>query len=415
MKVITTIVSAPAQMALVAGSAAADAVMRKQDEETSSPSAHRIRQDLGDLFVKFSAKNLKPGEAEWVGPTGATLNDSPSTVIDGMKIKWSVHVQSKRTDKNGWEYAKNFPSIGSSQAGDDIAFDPRGQILWGGGQKFERKFRMHKHWIRRRMWVGTAVRPALSSEEPIRLSQIVETATGDDKDELVGQKHHRSLLARFRQLMEEGKKLQNVLFGIATRLESIKNLVSWKARWISSLVFWVLIVLLFFSLFVSQFIVFWAILSAVLFDSLVDSLKLQRLTNPLLHALQEQLTPENAGGIPAQWRQLMQIKMKSYFCNMEELLTEVPVSIVCGVFQKACDALWFKNAVLLSLNDFVSTDTSGPLTLQMVLEKIYLAAHHGDADWWKSVKVGIHPKNLIRGHLVSDWELYNPSSVFAAQ
>jgi hypothetical protein len=416
MTMLSTMVKVPAHMALAAGSAVAAPLRDKQGEDDedgppSSPSSpNRISKELEDLFVNFSSKNLKPGEHEWISPTGHALSESPTTVIDGMKIKWTVNVYNKRTDKNGWEYARHFSQEGGSER---ISFLPKVDVLWGSNQQFDRKLRVHKHWVRRRMWIGTAVRPALPSEEPIPLAQIVESTQGENKDAVVDKKQGRSLLARFKQLMEEGKKLQNVLFNLATRLESLKNLVSWKSRWISSLIFWVLMVLLFFSLFVSQYVIVWIIASAILLESLVDVLKLQGLTAPLRAAVLAQLSAENASTIPAQWRDLLKHKLNSYFCNMEEVLSEVPVSIVCSVFQKACDALWFKNAVLLSLDDFDLNTTGGPLTLGMVLEKVYLVAHNGDADWWKSVKVGIHPKNLFKGHLVSDWELYNPTSVFA--
>ena len=392
--VISTMVKMPAQVALN--------VVRSKDD----PSSPKMTREIEDLFVKFSAKNLRVNEHEWVSPTGAALKESPSTVIDGMKIKWSVQVNRKKTDKNGWEYAKNFPYLGS---GECILFDPREHVLWGAGHKWERKLGIRKHWVRRRVWVGTAVRPALSSEEPVKLSQIVESAVGGPQDQLVETKQKQSLFARFKQLMEEGRKLQTVLFGIATKLESIKNLFSWKARWISSLIFWVLIVILFSLTFVSQFVVVWVIFSAIIAEALVNVLKLERLTLPLVEELQRQL--EEQESIPHQWRVWMKKSLTSYFSNMHEVLTEVPVSIVCSLFQKACDAVWFPNAVQLGLEDFDATDES--LTLGMILEKIYLSAHSGDADWWKSVQVGIHPKNLIKGHLVSDWEMYNPSSVFA--
>ena len=413
MTMISTMVKMPAQVAIAAGSAAAHAVISSK-EDHPKPSSPKVSKEIEDLFVNFSGTNLKQtSEAEWVSPSGVALGESPATVIDGMKIKWSVAVVRKKTDKNGWEYSRAFPVL--SPEVEDFLVDPKKEgaaTWWGSSHRFEPKLKLHRHWVRRRLWIGTAVRPALKSEEPILLSQVALAAA---QGEIVETNQRRSLLARFKQLMEEGKKLQNILFGLATKLESLKNLVSWKARWISSLIFWVLIFILVCLLFVSQFAVVWAITSFILLDSLVDVWKLQGLTEPLIAEIHRQL--KDSDHIHDQWKRIVEEKLTSYFSNLEEILSEVPVSIVCSLCQKACDSIWFENAVVLSLDDFDTTSTNrgGPLTLGMVLERIYLAAHSGDADWWKSVKTGVHPKNLMKGHLVSDWEQFNPSSIFAPQ
>jgi hypothetical protein len=211
--------------------------------------------------------------------------------------------------------------------------------------------------------------------------------------------------------MEEGKKLQNVIFRLASKLESIKNLVSWKSRWISSLVFFVLVVVLALCLLLSQFVVLWLLLTFIVLDHLVDSLKKRRLCKPLFDMIRAEIETST---IPDQWRRLLSVRLSSHFSPIESVTSDVPGQVLVSIFQKACDKLWFPNAVVLTLHDLEPEDREGgPVTLGMVLENTYLLINNNDPDWWKSEKSFVHPKNLMNGHLVSDWEEYNPSSLFA--
>lgn len=410
LDMITTVMKAPAQMAVAAGAAVVSPALRSEDDKgpPHKSIANDVKKDLEDLFIHFSSENLRPREAEWVSVSGVPLTDSPATVIDGIKIKWSVFVSKKLTDKNGWEYAKAFPA---PQAGDDsIEFDSKTGI-WGAGTStvFLPVMRMHKHWVRRRVWIGSPIRPAFDSEEPVRLAEIV-AAVEHGSERVDEENKARSLLARFKQLMEEGRKLQNVIFRIASRLESIKNLTSWKARWISSLVFYLLLVVLVLCLVMSQFVVVWLLLTFVVTDNLVDTFKKRALTRPLLDMIREQIQEST---VPVQWRKLLRARLSSHFSTLESVTADVPGQVLLSIFQKACDKLWFPNAVLLSLHDVEPHSDGGPVTLGMVLELAYQQINNNDADWWKTEKSFVHPKNLMNGHLVSDWEEYNPSSIFA--
>ena len=376
-----------------------------------------VKKDIENLFVNFSSKNLKSGiESEWVNMGGAPLRDSPSTVIDGVKIKWNVSMKKNLTDKNGWEYGRTLPPLsGADVVNADqstIMYDPRSAV-WGAGQ-FGEKFKLHRHWVRRRVWIGTPVRMAFESEEPIGLADIIASTAENGGDELFADNKNgrKSLYARFWQIMDEGRKLQNILFNVSTKLESIKNLVTWKSRWITSLILWVLLIVLVLTATISQFVLSWIFVSLLLVDQLTDIQKKMQLTKPLLDAIKLEI---HAASIPVLWKNILKIRMASFFSRMEEVYTEVSVAVVCDIVQKACDKVWFTNAVVLTLNDFEISPTSegGPVTLGVLLENIYLLANHGDESWWKSEKVSVHPKNLFSGHLVSDWEEFDPLSIFA--
>ena len=417
---VTTVV--PAQMAVAAGTAVASPLLpRDVKQERLTEGAEKVtksaKKDIENLFLNFSGKNLHANEHEWVKYEGVPLKESPATVIDGFKIKWTVMTRKKVTDKNGWEYARNFPSFesesGSAETKTSVEYNPK-LLMWGHSSKFYSKLKIHRHWVRRRVWVGRPIRPAFQSEEPIKLSEIVEAVEDKGNDQMIdGEgKKARSLYAKFKQIMEEGKKLQNVLFGIASQLESIKNLFSWKSRWITSMMFWLFVIVLFASLLVSQFIILWAIVTFVLLDQLTDAQRKAMLMQPMLDALKQEVS--QATTLPVSWKNLLSKKLNSFSANMVEITIDVPVSVLLPFFQRASDQVWFPNAVVLTLEDLdTAVDEGGPVTLGILLERIYLAANHGDADWWKSLKVSVHPKNLIAGHLVSDWEEYNPTSVFA--
>lgn len=430
----TAVVAAGTAAASAAATAVAAPLIQSNDEreekreEEKKPSVHNplspltkvratdVKKDIENLFVNFSSKNLKSGiESEWVNMCGAPLGDSPSTVIDGVKIKWNVSMRKNLTDKNGWEYGRTLPPLsGADVVNADqttIMYDPRSAV-WGAGQ-FGEKFKLHRHWVRRRVWIGTPVRMAFESEEPIRLADIIASTADKGGDELMADKKRgkKSLYARFWQIMDEGRKLQNVLFNASTKLESIKNLFTWKSRWITSLIFWVFLIVLILTVTISQFVLSWTFVSLLLVDQLTDIQKKMKLTKPLLDAIKVEI---EAASIPVLWKNILRIRMASYFSRMEEVYTEVSVSVVCDIVQKACDKVWFTNAVVLTLNDFEISTTSegGPVTLGVLLENIYLLANHGDESWWKSEKVAIHPKNLFNGHLVSDWEEFDPLSIF---
>ena len=394
---VTTVI--PAKMAVAAGTAVASPLLpRDVKEDNLTAGAEKVTQsakkDIENLFIHFSGSNLHNNEHEWVSSAGVALRESPSTVINGFKIKWSVFTKKNCTDKNGWEYARSFPQLGGD----------RDWEMWGSSVRFAAKMKIHKHWVRRRVWVGRPIRPAFESEEPIKLSEMVEE--GSEKVAEEGEKF--SLYGKFKQFMDEGRKFQIYLFKFASQLESVKNLFSWKSRWITSLMFWLLIVFLFLSLCFSQSVLVWAIITFVLIDQLMDANRKMRLMQPLLDAIRSEIN-ENRSPL----RKSLGKKLASFSANMVEITLDVPVSVLLPIFQRACDKVWFPNAVALTLEDLdTNADEGGPVTLGILLERIYLAAHHGDPDWWKSPKTTIHPKNLFRDHLVSDWEQYNPTSLF---
>ena len=414
---VTTVV--PAQMAVHATTAVAAPLLAENSQGEDRPmspvakataTAQEAKKELENLFLNFSAKNLrKETESEWVSSCGIALEESPSTVVDGIKIKWHVMVKTNVTDKNGWEYARNFPSLSTLTSPSRSMIHDARSVAWGSGH-FSSRFKLHRHWVRRRVWIGKPIRAAFDSEEPIKLSDVVSSMDDNSAETLLEkEKKRRSLYAKFWQLMDEGRKLQNILFGLASQLESIKNLFTWKSRWITSMIFWAIMIVLMASLIVPQFAFTWLIITFILVDHMSDVQRKMKLTKPLVEVLKKEVLSSN---IPPSWKEILNDKLSSYFSKMDEIYLEVSVSVLCSMFQRACDKLWFPGAVKLTLNDFEISSSGGPVVLGDVLEKIYLLANHGDADWWKSIKVSIHPKNLIKGHLVSDWEEYDPNSVF---
>ena len=409
---LATMVKAPASVAVAAAMQLEDQLESKSETpKNMSESMDNAMKDIQDLFMSFSSKNLKPDEAEWVGPNGVPLDESPATIMHGIKIKWSVQVDKSNTDQNGWEFGKNYPPL-VHDSESSIVYDKR-DTLWGFGQ-FVNKLKLHRHWVRRRVWIGTPIRVAFDSEDPIFLSELIKSLANDKEAETEDdEKKSISFYAKYKMLMKEGKKLQRTIFEIASKLESLKNLVSWKAKWISSMFFWILMLLLVLAIHLPQQILVWLFLTLMLVDRLSDVKKKQDLMAPFLTAVADEI---DASSIPILWKQQLRTRLRSYYTKIEDITFDFSASIVLNIFQRACNRNCMSH-VHLSLADFTDVsggkDTGGAVTVGMILEKIYINANNGNEDWWKSVKTTIHPKNLFQGHLVSDWGDFNPSSLFS--
>jgi hypothetical protein len=258
------------------------------------------------------------------------------------------------------------------------------------------------------MWVGIPIRGAFDLEEPIKLDQIVADRIDDEEVES-GKKRTKSFLEKYRSIIREGKKLQHAIFLIVSRIESLKNLFSWKSRWLSSVMYWLLICLLLGSLVLPQNVLLWLLMTLVLLDQFADTSKKQRLMSPYLHAIGKEVEESN---FPAHWKMELAKSLSSFNTKIDDVVADFSASVLHAIFFRASRRLGWKN-IPISLGDFTSAGAAGPVTVGMILEIFYERYHNGNEDWWKSVKTSIHPKNLIKSHLVSDWEEFNPSSLFS--
>jgi len=446
--------------AMVAAPAAATAnAIRKIGAGEDDTEAKRLH--IRKMFMAFSGDHLRNGtETHWVSATGMPLLDSPATVMDGIKIKWTVLIDKKSTDENGWEYSRKLPPI-NSQSVSDIAetwargttefgpsgegrrssrrsttmggahrrclissqaveFDPK-STSWGNNHPFDSKLNMTRHWTRRRVWVGVPIRAAFESEDPVNLNEIVASMEdkANDAEELATHKDdkdsNRGLLAKYRAILREGKKLQSSIFEVSSKIESLKNLCTWKSRWISSAIFSVIIFLMTLSLVLPQPVVLWLILTFLLLDHLSDIQRKEKLMTPFLNAVAVEIESSKFSSV---WKRDLTLRLGSFYTRLDDVNADYSASIVYGLFNRACRRLGWRN-VRLHLQKFTDpsdgVNTGGPVTVAMLLEDIYTMYHNGNEDWWKRVKTTVHPKNLIQSHLVSDWEEYNPTSVFSGQ
>ena len=136
---------------------------------------------------------------------------------------------------------------------------------------------------------------------------------------------------------------------------------------------------------------------------------------PFLTAVEAEIEASN---FSSSWKHDLKIRLGSFHTRLDDVNADYSASIVYGLFNRACRRLGWRN-VRLNLHKFTDpsdgVNTGGPVTIGMLLEDIYTMYHNGNEDWWKRVKTTVHPKNLIQSHLVSDWEEYNPTSVFSGQ
>jgi hypothetical protein len=424
-QILTTMVKTPASLA----AAAAKPFIPSRDSDSDDPgtpksagsnlvdSVQEAARDFQDLFMAFSGENLRAGsEAEWVGPNGVPLDESPATVMEGVKIKWSVNVSDGGgTDLNGWEYARHLPGL-DVEGDKTILFDGK-SVGWGSGS-FLGELKLRKHWTRRRLWVGIPIRPAFESEEPVRLSEIIEGGSSDGSLEAAAaaaaaaDKEGKGLFAKYKKLLQEGKKLQMAIFRGTSKIESVKNLWTWKVGWITSILFWVVQILLVLTLVLPPSVVLWLLLTLILLDQFTDLNQKNALMNPLMERIAIEI--EFSTSVPEPWKPRLTLMLASYYTRLVDLTNEFSGTVVLNVLQHACDRLGMRR-VRLSLADLQDDGAAsgGPATVGMLLETIHERANNGNEDWWKQIKTTVHPKNLIKHHLVSDWEEFNPTSMFA--
>ena len=219
------------------------------------------------LFKRtFSSKFLKAKEARWRHLNGVAADTVPASIRNGIHYQWKLIVCSTTSDANGWEYASSWPPAPENNWGES-----------GFGFGFSSSFRLHSHWVRRRLWEGVPTRAAQEGE--------IDKPIGDDGsdvpaeegiDDIESIERDNVFLAIYKTIVEEGSKLQSKLFAIASGVEGALNFTGWKNRDLTSIFFLFITCCIVGASFIPQRVIFWMILSGVIADQLDDFLERQK-------------------------------------------------------------------------------------------------------------------------------------------
>ena len=338
------------------------------------------QEGIGLFKRTFSFKNLKEKiEARWINCVNSSaLISPPSTVENGFKYTWRVRIEPKRTDVNGWEYGNSWPSN------------------WQWDSKdFSSNFLAHRHWVRRRLWVGEPVRAADVNDipVPIELFGNDDGAQEESEDLQDAGKYSRGLMARYRKIVSEGAKIQLKVFSVANLVEKWLNWNSWKNPRITSFFLFFSLFLIFATNFFPQRVIVWLCMAAWLIVEWLDFRKRQKIVKKFLNSLKRQV--QNDRNLPSQWKRLLLERAKP-FTQMSEIAEITPETLRI-LIQRTCDDE--KLVVKVSLEDFKRCEVIGEL-VESVYKKIFGRSWASQQNF----NLRVNPKNLIKSHSIHDWE-----------
>ena len=347
------------------------------------------------LFKRtFSSKYLKSNEAKWRYLNGSAAEAAPGTIKDGLHYQWKLIVSSSTSDANGWEYSAKWP--------------PAPETSWGESgftEFFSSSFRLHSHWVRRRLWEGIPTRPAEEGEVDKAVgeegSDIVQVEEGVD-DIVVATERDNVFRAFYKTIVEEGVKLQKKFFNVASGLEAVLNFTSWKNRELTSIFFLFIICAICAASFLPQRVIFWFIFSGVLGDQFSDFLDRQKQVKQFLKCFaQEAAAMEKLDDDI----QKALVEYADHPFTPIHAMSEIPSYVLHLLTQKSADVMHLN--VSMSLQDFTDCKYLGEYA-----EKCFCRAF---GDEWFMREIGGHlrlrPRFMILNHSTSNWDKFDFFSV----
>jgi C2 domain len=346
-----------------------------QRRNISATATALLNRDI-QLKQTFSYQNLRPAEPRWLTDTLQLSLILPMTIIDGYKYSWKIQVNQK-SDNNGWQYGKRWPI--------DSSVD------------FRKDFRLHKDWVRRRMWVGTPIRQATLMETSETIDYHDEAEEEFDEG-AVPTKATRSLLAKYRFLMDECGKIQYMVFTIVNSIEKSVYLYSWKNPSVTSfLLFGFFCIGICCSIVKSAIVLVWMGITAVLMA------QFKKIFLPKYKFVSNFLTKfrlEISSDLKLSEQMRKQLS-KIHFLTSMESLNDVHPEALRVLLQKTAD----------NHNFHMKFSIKESANAKFIADYVYNVAHGikmRDGNKLRSNK--IEPDNFIANCAVDDWHLYNQYS-----
>ena len=348
-------------------------------------------------LTQFSCANLGTRESRWVGILGDTVDSSclKSVTDDDRRIIWNS-VCSDHTDRNGWEYGRNFPEKNWLEMTREEE-----QSLWS------KSYDSVRHRVRRRLWVGDIGGYVEHGELPLSLPETV-----DAENSFVLNKSHRffelseegspkskGLLGRYYKLMEMLYRVQTGAGSASSRIEQLLNLCSWKSRWLTAFFFKIILACIIASALVSPNVLLWLIATVVHYNGYKKWRSRTKRVRFFLKHLKEVLkeSSDTFRGVIGDILRLAKYPWK----QLSE--TQVSKDLINLAVQKTVDKLQL--GIVLTLND-----TKECTCMYEIVQLVYTRKF---GRKWASREVKtISFGNLMDQHLIGDWELYQPHSVF---
>ncbi len=221
----------------------------------------------------------------------------------------------------------------------------------------------------------------------------------EHREEISGSPRSKGLLGRYYKLMEMLYRVQSGAGSASSRIEQLLNLFSWKSRLLSGFFFKLLLVCICASALVSPNVLLWLIVTVVHYTGYKKWRSRMKRVRFFLKHLKEEVreSQETFRGVIGDI-----VKLAKYpwipFSG-----TQVSKDLVNLAIQKTVDKLQL--GIVLTLND-----TKECACMYEIVRLVYTRKF---GRKWASREVKtISFGNLMDQHLIGDWELYQPHSVF---
>ena len=348
-------------------------------------------------LTQFGHENLRQSEPRWVGIFGDPIGPESlqSVTVDDKRIVWNS-VCNEHTDKNGWEYGKKFPEKNWVEMTREEE-----------NAEWSKSYDPVRHRVRRRLWVGEVGGYMEPGELPLSLPETV-----DAENHFVTNKSHRmfeesaadsprskGLLGKYYRLMEMLYRVQSGAGSASLRIEQFSNILNWKSRWLTGFFFWVLIACIFASAILSPNILVWLIITVVHYNGYKKWRSRMKRVRFFLKHFKDVVKESNETfrGVHGDLLKLAKFPWRPFSH------TEVSKDIINLAVQKTVDKLQLGIAVTLN-------HTKECACMYELVQVVYMKKF---GRKWASREVkSISMASLMDQHLIGDWELYQPHSVF---
>ena len=199
--------------------------------------------------------------------------------------------------------------------------------------------------------------------------------------------------------MEMLYRVQSGAGAASSRTEQLLNLLNWKSRWLTSFFFWVLIACIFASALLTPNVLVWVLVSVVHYNGYKKwRSRIKRVKFFLKHF--KEVIKESSDtfrGVHGELLKLAKYPWRPFGG------TEVSKDLINSAVQKTVDKLQL--GIVVTLNDTKECTCMFELVQLVYMKKL---GRKWASREVKSISVG----SLMDQHLIGDWELYQPHSVF---